>query len=148
MPAHALTQALLDEADLIDELLELVVEQRETVKNGAQAGMQDLMKRIQEVFFRVQAQEAHRARAASETAKAWECQPRLSALTEAAPEEERALLRGAGERLNHSVFALKSEMTILKNLIEQNERFSSMLLSEWRRLDAGFVRLGGLDFRG
>ena len=46
MPANSLTQALLEEADLIDELLELVVEQREVVKSGAHAGMQDQMKRI------------------------------------------------------------------------------------------------------
>jgi hypothetical protein len=69
-------------------------------------------------------------------------------LRQAVPEEERALLAGAGERLGHSVFALKSEIAILTGLIEHNERFSAMLLSEWRRLDAGFTRFGGLDFRG
>ena len=148
MSAQLLTRTLLEEADLIDALLELVVEQREAIKSGNHTGMQDLMKSIQEVFFRIQAQEAHRARVASETAKAWGCEPRLSALLSAAPEEERALFRGAGERLNHTVFSLKAEMAILKNLIEQNESFSAMLLSEWRRLDAGFLRAGGLDFRG
>jgi hypothetical protein len=80
--------------------------------------------------------------------KRLECEPYISALSQAVPDEERALFMGAGERLGHSVFALKSEMAILSGLIEHNERFSAMLLSEWRRLDTDFTRSGGLDFRG
>ena len=32
------------------------------------------------------------------------------------------------------MFVLKSEMTILSGLIDQNKRYTAMLLSEWRRL--------------
>jgi hypothetical protein len=148
LSVQALIHVLLEEADLIDELRDAVVEQRESVKSGDYVVMQDLMKRIQDVFFHVQAQEAQRGRLADAAAKKFGCAPRLSALSQVAPEEERALFNGAGERLRHSIFVLKSEMTILSGLIEQNERFSAMLLSEWRRLDGGFMRSGGLDFRG
>ncbi|MDR2529188.1 MAG: flagellar protein FlgN [Synergistaceae bacterium] len=148
MSVQALTQAMLDEADLIDELLELVIEQREAVKADDRELMQDLMKDIQDVFFSVQTQEAQRARLARFLAANLDCEPRLSSLAAAVPDEERALFKGAGDRLGYVVFALKSEMAILNSLIERNERFSAMLLSEWRRLDAGFTRAGGLDFRG
>jgi len=33
-------------------------------------------------------------------------------------------------------------------LIDQNERYVSMLLSEWRRLEGGASCLNGTDFRG
>jgi chemotaxis protein histidine kinase CheA len=168
---QALIDALLEEADLIDELLEAAVEQRERVKDGDRLALQDLMKRIQDISFRVQAQEAGRARLVQSLAEELRCEPRFSALAAAfsaagggaasegavasdggaafvKDEKKLALFKGAGERLRHSVFALKSEMTVLRGLIEQNERFSAMLLSEWRRLDAGFMRSGGLDFRG
>ncbi|MDR1649518.1 MAG: flagellar protein FlgN [Synergistaceae bacterium] len=149
MSVRALTDALLEEADLIDELLGAVVEQRDMVKSGNHLALQDLMKRVQSISFRVQAQEAQRARLAQAAAEELRCEPKLSALAEALSGlPEAALFRGAGERLRYSVFALKAEMTILSGLIEQNERFSAMLLSEWRRLDAGFMRSGGLDFRG
>ena len=62
MSVQALINAMLDEADLIDDLLDAVVEQRESVKSGDYAAMQDLMKRVQDISFRVQAKESQRAR--------------------------------------------------------------------------------------
>ena len=148
MSVQALINAMLDEADLIDDLLDAVIEQRESVKSGNYAVMQDLMKRVQDVSFHVQAQENRRARLTECVSGELGCEPYISALSQVVPEEERALFMGAGERLGHSVFALKSEMAILTGLIEHNERFSAMLLSEWRRLDADFTHSGGMDFRG
>ena len=143
-----MTRVLLDEADLIDELIDVVMDQRDSIKSGNYAEMQELMKHVQDVFFRVQSQDSLRARLVESTAKDLSCAPRVSAIAEALPEEERPLFNEAGERLEHVVFALKAEMTILGGLIEQSERLGAMLLSEWRRLDAGFMRSGGLDFRG
>ena len=153
MSVQALIDTLLEEADLIDELLGVVAEQRDMVKSGNRLALQELMKRVQNISFRVQAQEAQRGRLAQALAEDLRCESHFSALAEVfsnggASEKEAVLFRGASERLRYSVFALKSEMTILSGLIEQNERFSAMLLSEWRRLDAGFMRSGGLDFRG
>ena len=148
MSVQALIDAMLDEADLIDDLLDAVVEQRESVKSGDHAALQALMKRIQNIGFRIQAKENQRAGLTESLSKELGCEPYISALSQAVPENERALFTGAGERLGYSVFALKSEMAILTGLIEQNERFSAMLLSEWRRLDADFTSSGGMDFRG
>ena len=157
MSVQALIQPLIDtlleEADLIDELLGVAAEQRDMVKSGNRLVLQELMKRVQNLSFRVQAQETQRGRLAQNLAEELRCEPHFSAMAEAlsgggASEREAVLFRGAGERLRHSVFALKSEMTVLRGLIDQNERFGAMLLSEWRRLDAGCMRSGGLDFRG
>ena len=138
MTIQDLIHVLLDESDLIDELAGLVVEQRESIKNADQVTMQEHMKRVQDVFFRVKTQEAQRERAAASLAAELGCEPNISSLMGAIPEGDRLLLNGAGERLGHSVFNLKTEMVVLSGLIEQNERFSAMLLSEWRRLDTGF----------
>jgi hypothetical protein len=162
LSAQALVQPLIDtlleEAGLIDELLAAAVEQREMVKSGDRLALQDMMKRVQNISFRVRAQEAQRVRLAQALAEVLGCEAHFSAIAGAlaaaaaaadnASGKDAALFKGAGERLRHSVFALKSEMTILSGLIDQNERFSAMLLSEWRRLDAGFMRSGGLDFKG
>jgi hypothetical protein len=148
LSAQALTHAMLEEAELLDELIDLVTEQREAVKDDDRELMQDLMKDVQDVFFSIQTKEAQRTRLAESLAAALGCEPRLSALAAAISDGERALFRGAGDRLGHVVFALKSEMAVLISLIERNERYSAMLLSEWRRLNAGFTRAGGLDFRG
>jgi len=144
----ALINAMLDEADLIDDLLQAVVEQRESLKNGDHSSIQSLMKRVQDIAFHVKAKESKRAGLTESLSRELGCESYISALSQAVPEEEKAFFIGAGERLGHSVFALKSEVAILSGLIEHNERFSAMLLSEWRRLDADFARTGGLDFRG
>ena len=148
MSVQALIDTMLDEADLIDDLLDAVVEQRESVKNADHAAMQGLMKRIQGISFRVQTTENKRAGLTDSLSKEFECEPNLSSLARVVQEKDRALFVGAGERLGHSVFALKSEMAILTGLVEHNERFSAMLISEWRRLDGDFTHTGGLDFRG
>lgn len=148
MSVPSLIRSILDLADCIDELTEAVLEQRDVVKSGNGALLQGTMKRVQDAFFRVQAQEVQRARHAEAVAGALGCAPELSALSAAVPESERLLFSGAGDRLKHAVFVLKSEMVILQSLIQQNERFSAMLLSEWRRLEGGFTRSAGLDFRG
>ena len=148
MSVKALINAMLDEADLIDDLLDVAVEQRESVKSGDHAAVQDLMKRAQGIAFRVQVTEGQRNELTESLSKELGCEPHISALSQVVPEEDRTLFIGAGERLGHSVFALKAEMAILSGLIEQNERYSAMLLSEWRRLNADFTYSGGMDFRG
>jgi len=148
MSVQALIDAMLDEADLIDELMDAVIEQRDSIKSGNHVALQDLMKRVQNISLRVQAKENQRASLTESLSKTLECEPHLSALALVVPEGERVLFTGAGERLGHSVFALKSEIAILSGIIEHNERFSAMLLSEWRRMDAEFTHSGGMDFRG
>ena len=148
MAIEALVRALLGEADAIDDLTRMIVEQREAIKSGNYPAMQEYMKSVQGAFFFVQTEDAARARLSDTLAKDLGCEPCLSSFCTSLSEAEATELQSAGERLSHSVFALKAEMVILSGLIEQNERFGAMLLSEWRRLEGGVMRAGGFDFRG
>ena len=145
---ETLIDAILDEADAIDDLLDVVRDQREALKGEGVEVLQDLMREVREIFFDVQAQEMLRDGLAKELAAELGCEPSASSLGEAMEEDERALFNGAADRLTQSVFGLKSEIVILSGLIDQGERYASMLLSEWRRLEGGASRLGGTDFRG
>ena len=153
-----LTMAVLDEADLIDELYDAVVRQRNAVRDGDNEEAQSLMKDIQDISFDVQAQETLRTKLALAAAASLGCEPKVSALYDAIlsnsalNENEPSLFNEAGERLKYAVSTLKMEMSVLSGLVEHNERFGAMLLSEWKRLNTGFgsgpKQSGGLDFRG
>ena len=145
---EVLISAVLEEADAIDDLVEVVRDQREAVKVGDAEEMDGLMKEMHEVVFDVQTQETLRDELAKELAAELGCEPQAASLSDAFEEDERALFNGVADRLTQSLFGLKSEMVILSGLIDQNERYTSMLLSEWRRLEGGASRLNGTDFRG
>ena len=145
---EALIDAIQDEADAIDDLIDVVQEQREALRGDGVEVLQDLMREQREIFFDVQTQEALRAELAKGLAAELDCEPQASSLSDAFEEDERALFNGVVDRLTQSLFGLKSEMVILSGLIDQNERYASMLLSEWRRLEGGASRLNGTDFRG
>lgn len=145
---EALIDAIQDEADAIDDLIDVVQEQREALRGDGVEVLQDLMREQREIFFDVQAQESLREEQAKELAAELGCEPQAASLSDAFEEDERALFNGVVDRLTQSLFELKSEMVILSGLIDQNERYSSMLLSEWRRLEGGTSRLSGTDFRG
>lgn len=145
---EALIDAIQDEADAIDDLLDVVQEQREALRGDGVEVLQDLMREQREIFFDVQAQESLREELTKELAAELGCEPQAASLSDAFEEDERALFNGVVDRLTQSLFELKSEMVILSGLIDQNERYTSMLLSEWRRLEGGTSRLSGTDFRG
>ena len=145
---QGLIDAILDEADALDDLIDVVQEQREAMGGEGVEVLQDLMREQREIFFDVQTQEALRDSLAKELAAELGCEPQAASLSDAFEEDERALFNGVVDRLTQSLFELKSEMVILSGLIDQNERYSSMLLSEWRRLEGGTSRLSGTDFRG
>ena len=58
---EALISAVLEEADAIDDLVEVVRDQREAVKVGDAEEMDGLMKEMHEVVFDVQTQELRRS---------------------------------------------------------------------------------------
>ena len=144
----ALIDAIQDEADALDDLIDVVQEQREALRGDGVEVLQDLMREQREIFFDVQAQESLREELTKELAAELGCEPQAASLSDAFEEDERALFNGVVDRLTQSLFELKSEMVILSGLIDQNERYTSMLLSEWRRLEGGTSRLSGTDFRG
>ncbi len=143
-----LIDVVLDEADFIDELVDVVREQREAVKARDATGVDDLLKETREIFFDIETQESLRDDLAKKLAARLGGEPRANSLSALMEEDERALFNGAADRLTQSIFVLKSEMMILSGLIDQNEKYTSMLLSEWRRLMGDVSQAGATDFRG
>ena len=143
-----LIDAVLDEADFLDELVDAVREQREAMKARDATGVDELLKETREIFFDVETQESQRSDLAKKLAARLGGEPRADSLSALMEEDERALFNGAVDRLTQCVFVLKSEMLILSGLIDQNEKYTSMLLSEWRRLMGDVSQAGATDFRG
>ena len=131
---------MLDEADCMADLADVIREQREALKINNQRGsefvnnLNDLMDETREIFFEAQLLENQRDDLAKRLAAKFNCAPKASSLSAAMTDSERIEFNTAADRLTQSVFVLKSEMLILSGLIEHNEKYSAMLISEWRRL--------------
>lgn len=144
-----LIHAVTGEADCIDDLTDILREQRAAMTARDVDSVNALMDESRDVFFDIQTQEAMRSDLAKKLAAKFSCDPKAASLAAIMDNEERANFNGAADRLTQSVFVLKSEMIILNGLIDQNEQYTSMLLSEWQRLNGDRVsQSGGADFRG
>ena len=110
----------------------------------------ELMNETRDISFEVQSCENLRNDIAKKLAAEFSCDPKISSLaSKLTDDEERKKFNGAAEKLRQSVFVLKSEIMILNGLIDQNEKYTSMLLSEWRRLNGDSIsQTGSADFRG
>ena len=144
-----LINAVLDEADCIDDLIDAIREQREAMRDRDNDAVNALMNESRDIFFDAQSSEALRSDLARKLAAKYSCEPKASSLASIMTEDEKQKFNGAADRLTQSVFVLKSEMMILTGLIDQHEQYTSMLLSEWRRLNGDIVsQSGSADFRG
>ncbi len=144
-----LINAVLDEADCIDDLIEVIREQREAMRRRDTESVNDLMDEARDIFFETQTHEALRNDSAKRLAAKLMCEPVASSIATKLENDERPRFNGAADRLTQSIFVLKSEMMIISGLIDQNEKFSAMLLSEYRRISAVDVaQSGSAEFRG
>ena len=147
--AEELIDAVLDEADCIDDLIEAVREQREAMRRRDTETVNALMDETRDLSFEAQSQEKQRDDIARRFAEKYSCGTSASSLVSVMDKDEQEEFNGAVDRLTQSVFVLKSEMMILTGLIDQHEQYTSMLLSEWRRLNGDMVsQSGSADFRG
>ena len=147
--AQELIDAVLDEADCIDDMIDAVREQREAMRGRDTESVNALMNEIRDLSFEAQSQEKTRGDIARRFAAKFSCEPIASSLASVMQQDEIEEFNGAVDRLTQSVFVLKSEMMILTGLIDQHEQYTSMLLSEWRRLNGDIVSQSGTaDFRG
>ena len=147
--AEELIDAVLDEADCIDDLIEAVREQREAMRRRDTETVNALMDETRDLSFEAQSQEKQRDDIARRFAEKYSCGTAASSLASVMDKDEQEEFNGAVDRLTQSVFVLKSEMMILTGLIDQHEQYTSMLLSEWRRLNGDIVsQSGSADFRG
>ena len=143
-----LVLTIQDETGAINDLVSAVREQREIMRAGDSEGVDELMNEISDIFFDVQTFENKRADLAKKLAAKFSCGPRVSELVKNLDNDEQIILNGAVDVLTQSVFVLKGEMLILNGLIDQNEKFTSMLLSEYKRLVGDLKQSGAKDFRG
>ena len=144
-----LVDAVLDESDCIDDLIDVMREQREAMRRRDTDTVNSLMNEARDLSFEAQSQEKLRDDIARRFAEKYSCGIIASSLASVMDKDEQEEFNGAVDRLTQSVFVLKSEMMILTGLIDQHEQYTSMLLSEWRRLNGDIVsQSGSADFRG
>lgn len=144
-----LIDAVAEEADCIDDLIDAIRDQRAAMSERDIDSVNALMDEARDIFFDAQTAETRRDDLAKRLAAKFSCEPKAASLAAKMDNEERANFNGAADRLTQSVFVLKSEMIILSGLIDQNERYTSMLLSEWQRLNGDKISQSGTaDFRG
>lgn len=143
-----LVDTILDESDCIDDLIDAIREQRDSMRDGDEALINELMNEIQDIFFETQTKENIRTELTKKLASKFVCNPDASSLVENMTNEEKVYFNMAVDKLTQSVFVLKSEMLILNGLIDQNARYTSMLLSEYRRLVGEVKKSGSSEFRG
>lgn len=137
-----------DESDALDDLIDILREQREAMKERDADDVDSLMREMQDVFFDVQTLDADRDQAAKKLAAVLGCEPYISSISAALEPNERVLFDGVSDRLANAVLTLKGEMKILTGLIEHNERYTAMLVSEWRRISGADSADGAANFRG
>ena len=147
--AEELIDAVLDESDCIDDLIDVIREQREAMRKRDTDSVNALMDEARDLSFEAQSQEKQRDDLARKFAKKNSCDTYASSLASVMADDEKEEFNRAVDKLTQSVFVLKSEMMILTGLIDQHEQYTSMLLSEWRRLNGDIVsQSGSADFRG
>ncbi len=145
---NKLVLAIQDEISCINDLVSAVRDQREAMKASDTEEVNALMDEIRDIFFDVQTCENKRDDLAKKLAAKFSCGPKVSELVSNMTNDEKIILNGAADVLTQSVFILKGEMLVLSGLIDQNEKFTSMLLSEYKRLLGDFSQSGATDFRG
>ena len=141
-----LIETLERQEEILAELLDIVVQQREVIKSGKLAELQELMSEMRRVSVRCQAIETKRVRVAEELASRLQCSPIVADIIVALPEDQKESLQGVAQLVAETVGALKVEMQILPRLMEEAKALNEMLISEWRRMneEAGSVT-GGFD---
>ena len=143
-----LIASILDETACIDDLIDVMREQREAMRQRDTEAVNSLMDESRDISFEVQTHENIRSDIAKKIAAAFSCEPKVSSLLSIMQDNEREEFKKAADKLAQSVFSLKSEIMILNGLIDQNEKYTSMLLSEWRRINGDTLSQSAADFRG
>jgi predicted RNase H-like nuclease (RuvC/YqgF family) len=155
MPSKAvlLADTLLKQDEILSELLEDILKQREALKEGRLSDLQDIMSDLRHVSVRCQAIETKRMRSTEVLSKDLGCDPVVSsiaaALRAAAGEDtaladEAQLIEDSAKKMLGTVNKLKMEMTILSRLMEEAKTLNEMLITEWQRLSQKFLGAGSM----
>ncbi|MDL2263419.1 flagellar protein FlgN [Synergistaceae bacterium OttesenSCG-928-I11] len=149
-----LGNTLKKQNEILTELLDIILKQRDALKEGRHADLQTLMSELRHVSVRCQAIETKRARTAEELAGALGCEPTVSEILRALPEgseesaEGRSLIEEESKKLIQIVQRLKIEMSLISRLMDEAKSLNEMLISEWQKLSLkaiGGAALGTFD---
>ena len=147
--SDALFETLTRQDEILSELLSVTLKQREALKEGRMPDLQDLMSEMRHVSVRAQAIETKRERTASDVAEEIGCEPVVSEIIRALPQDEAARMKEASQKLVSTVERLKIEMSILARLMDEARNLNEVLISEWRKMSTGAegFATGGFDTR-
>jgi DNA repair exonuclease SbcCD ATPase subunit len=153
MPPKAilLADTILKQDEILSELLDNTIKQREALKGGRLSDLQTLMSELRHVSVRCQAIEAKRSRLAADIAADFSCKPIVSEIAgalKADNAEEAMLVEESAAKMMKTVNKLKMEMSILSSLMDEARTLNEMLISEWRKLcrkSIGATGMGTFD---
>lgn len=148
--ASELVAALRKQDEIMNELLDILVRQRDALRSARFGELQGLMSEMRHVSVRSQAIETKRARVAAELSRELQCEPVVSRIAAELPAEEASPLLDAARVLMKTVESLKVEMAVLPRLMEEAHALNEMLIAEWRKLgekSVGFGQMGAFDTR-
>jgi len=148
--AALLADTLQKQDEILSELRSVVLRQRDALKEGRIAELQQLMSELRHVSVRCQAIETKRQRVTDDLAKEIGTAAVLSEIVNALPEEDAAVLSESADRLMQTVKSLRAEMSILSRLMDEAKMLNQMLITEWQKLGQKFMgggMLGAFDAR-
>ena len=145
-----LGNTLKKQNEILTELLDIILKQRDALKDGRHADLQTLMSELRHVSVRCQAIETKRVRAAEELSKELGCEPVVSEILRAMPDdaEDRPLIEEESKKLIQVVQRLKIEMSLISRLMDEAKSLNEMMISEWQKLSLksiGGAALGTFD---
>lgn len=148
--AALLADTLQKQDEILGELLAIVLKQRDALKEGRIAELQQLMSELRHVSVRCQAIETKRQRVTDDLAKEIGTGAVVSEIMGALPEDDAAILGEPADNLMRTVRSLKAEMSILSRLMDEAKTLNQMLITEWQKLGQkamGGGMLGAFDAR-
>ena len=148
--AALLADTLQKQDEILSELRSVVLRQRDALKEGRVAELQQLMSELRHVSVRCQAIETKRQRVTDDLAKEIGTAAVVSEIVRALPEEDATVLSESADKLMRTVSSLKAEMSILSRLMDEAKMLNQMLITEWQKLGQKFMggsMLGAFDAR-
>lgn len=145
--AVLLADTMLKQDEILSELLDNTVKQREALKEGRLSDLQELMSNLRHVSVRSQAIETKRSRVAGDIASEMDCKPVVSEIIIAlrgASAAEAALVEESAGKMMRTVNKLKMEMSILVRLMDEAKTLNEMMISEWRKLSQKAMGIGAM----
>lgn len=132
--------------EILGELLDIILKQRDALKAGRHTDLQSLMSELRQVSVRCQAIEAKRVRSAEALAQELGCEQTVADILRALPDTDdgRGSIETEGRALLQVIERLKIEMSIISKLMEEAKTLNEMLITEWQKLSLKSLGSGAM----